>query len=267
MPRIDAASALLSSYDTDFIVAHVGQHAVVLRPYELHADDVVITTGAVGLMPGGLHVPEDLFPVWASQRAGALLTITTDARSLSMFERVSLELGSVRCDVAAVGLAAATLDASEAARHEFDWKARAAVLAHDACAGDRDGVEAAVSSLVGRGAGSTPTGDDVLVGVCAALRMSGRPGASVQVAACAVDLAHRTTRSSRLFLRAAEGGRFSERVHRLAGALTDARQTSEVMDALQSWGATSGQDLALGMLGGLSAIAHDALAVRAGRSA
>lgn len=251
IPRIDAASPLLTSHDTDLVVAHVGRHAVVLRPYELHEDDIVVTSTGAGLMPGGLQVPDDLFPVWSSQRVGSLVTVRTDARAMGMLERVDLRLPSVVCDPAAIEVATDLLIARDPGPHEFDWTGRAARLSRDALQGDRAGVEASVSSLIGRGAGSTPTGDDVIVGVSAALRMCGHDGPSATVAASAADLAHRTTRSSRGFLRAAERGSFSERVHGLALAFTDATAVPEAVGSLREWGATSGADLAMGMLGGL----------------
>ena len=67
----------------------------------------------------------------------------------------------------------------------------------------------------------------------------------------ACDIAHRTTRASRLYLRAAEAGRFAERVHLLANSFGHQTDTAKIMKSIQGWGASSGLDLATGMLGGL----------------
>ncbi|MFA7324139.1 MAG: DUF2877 domain-containing protein [Candidatus Nanopelagicales bacterium] len=265
--RIDAAAALLSNYDTEFIVAHVGSSAVILRPYEAHADDVVITTGEAGLMPGGLHVSPGMFWAWSSLEAGSLLTIRTDARAMAMFDRIDLVLPQVCVDREAVRLATCLFYDSRAGRDEFDWRERAVRIAQDAIAHAYERLEASVSSLVGRGPGSTPTGDDVLIGVCAALSCTGHSKESTMIAALASNLSHRTTRSSRLFLRAAQDGRFAERVHEMTSAFSSLSLTANVMKDAERWGATSGLDLAAGMLGGFATVRSRARQSSAGRTA
>jgi hypothetical protein len=89
----------------------------------------------------------------------------------------------------------------------------------------------------------------VLVGVCAGLRVSGLDDAAGALARAAVALAERTTRSSRLFLRAAAGGRFAERVHWLARSMDTEGDAIRAVHGLSTWGATSGADLAAGFLG------------------
>lgn len=68
-------------------------------------------------------------------------------------------------------------------------------------------LRAAVGALVGLGTGSTPGGDDVLAGVLAALRATGRVVLAEQIAAAALrDIAERTPLMSADLLRLAAAG-------------------------------------------------------------
>lgn len=81
-------------------------------------------------------------------------------------------------------------------------------LAAALTAGSTDEVEAAAGSLAGLGPGSTPAGDDVLVGACHALWAGG--GAWPEMARrLAARASHRTTRQSARWLAAAAAGRAS----------------------------------------------------------
>ena len=77
--------------------------------------------------------------------------------------------------------------------------------------------------LIGAGPGSTPAGDDVVVGVLAALRATGRDDAAAAIGRASCRLLDRTTSASRMYLSAAADGRFAERVHELVRGLGDAR--------------------------------------------
>jgi hypothetical protein len=154
--------------------------------------------------------------------------------------------------------------------------------------GDRDAAARAARALIGRGPGLTPSGDDAIAGVEAALHALGHPLAGV-TAACLDDIDERTTTVSAALLRHAARGAFAERIHDLLAALlapapehtaagdppwemtlahapsrsraltprpTDADLSREIVDGIATavaWGATSGSDCLAGVLIGLDA--------------
>lgn len=254
--RIDAASPLLSGFDSDYEVAHTGNSTVVLRPYEGSEDDLVVTTGEVGLMPGGIHYSREIFERWRADIHGSRVTFRSDSRALDMIELVNLSLGRARIDQDSLLLAVHLLHCSRPREFGMTTVERAKSLASQACDRQLDELAASIRSLVGGGEGSTPAGDDLIVGVCAALRSSGLNAEAALIAGMACDIAHRTTRASRLYLRAAESGRFAERVHVLAGSFAHQSDAAKIMKSIQGWGASSGLDLATGMLGGLIVVSE-----------
>ena len=116
--------------------------------------------------------------------------------------------------------------------------------------GDPFGAAEAARSLVGLGAGLTPSGDDVLVGLTAALTAA-RSELAGPIARAAADSGMRTTLVARTYLEHAARGEFAERVHDLVAAIA-AGDERMVWDAM-SWGATSGADLSLGVFLGAQA--------------
>jgi len=133
-------------------------------------------------------------------------------------------------------------------------------------AGEAD-IVTAVSRLVGAGPGLTPAGDDVLVGLLAALVRGGDSSpriASVAswVGAAVMRKAFRTTDISRHYLRLAARGHFGEPLSELVDAVVigaDAQVVSDRAGDVLSVGASSGADAALGVLLGLRAVGelHD----------
>ncbi|GAB3074399.1 DUF2877 domain-containing protein [Nocardioides zeae] len=121
-------------------------------------------------------------------------------------------------------------------------------------------------TLIGRGPGLTPTGDDLCSGVLLVHRVLGTPGTDA-AAAAVLDLARtRTTTASRLLLAAAAEGRATPAVRRVLTTLLapgpgDPEVTGAlgVLDrhvaALLALGHTSGADLADGIRDGLLAVA------------
>lgn len=254
--RIDAASPLLSGFDIDYEVAHSGRNTVVLRPYETQEDDLIVTAGEVGLMPGGIHYPREVFELWRSRIQGTRVTFRSDNRSLETIELVNLQLGMARIDQDSLLLAVHMLNGLRPREFGMTSIECARAVAFQAFDRLTEDLADSVRKLVGCGVGSTPAGDDLLVGVCAALRSRGYLVEATLIASMACDIAHRTTRASRLYLRAAEEGRFAERVHLLAGSFTHQADVAKAMKSIQVWGASSGLDLATGMLGGLMAAAE-----------
>ncbi len=125
-------------------------------------------------------------------------------------------------------------------------------------------LEAAASHagrLVGWGEGLTPSGDDFLVGVLAALHAlaqndARRTGFCAALRARIASQVPRTTPIAAHCLRLAVGGHFSEPLLRLRDALLTQADEAQVDAALQralAIGATSGADTVAGLLAGLSA--------------
>ena len=124
---------------------------------------------------------------------------------------------------------------------------------------------AAVRSLVGLGAGLTPTGDDVVAGAVAAglagARQVDDPATVTffeRVGADAAAVARgRTTALSATLLRHAARGEMATPARRLVEALFGDGRLLPALDALLRVGHTSGRDLAVGIVAGTRAVFHD----------
>jgi hypothetical protein len=115
-----------------------------------------------------------------------------------------------------------------------------------------------LADLVGLGSGSTPAGDDVLVGILAGLTaMSALSAAKQQLDALRQALAGvslRTHPASRQLLTAAADGSFPEPLVDLVSALDDAEPGAELTAAaarVLALGATSGRSFLAGVLASL----------------
>jgi len=122
--------------------------------------------------------------------------------------------------------------------------------------GDRTRAAEVAIRLVGLGPGLTPSGDDALVGIEAALHALARPSAGFLTLARG-DAEVRTTALAATLLRHAGAGEFAERLHSLLAALlgSDDEAIPAAIDRAIAWGATSGTDCLLGVLIGLDASA------------
>ncbi len=120
--------------------------------------------------------------------------------------------------------------------------------------GDRSLAAEAARRLIGLGPGLTPSGDDVLVGIEAALHALARPSAGF-LALASGDVEGRTTALAATLLRHAGAGEFAERLHTLLAALLGSEDEAipAAIDRAVAWGATSGTDCLLGVLIGLDA--------------
>ena len=149
-----------------------------------------------------------------------------------------------------------------------EWEAEArAPLERLACAlvdGDLPTAEASGAELIGLGAGLTPSGDDLLVGMTAALTAVGDPSGHELAGSWARRAAGRTTPVAQAFHRYAAQAAYDELVHDLLGAvlLGTPAALQLAVRRTAAWGATSGRDLLAGMVTGL-----EAAAARAGRAA
>ena len=183
-------------------------------------------------------------------------------------------------------LAELSLDAGDSATARA-WKTAAEILTADrrwraiaslgrapirmlcAAARRRDAASAAlaISALVGLGEGSTPAGDDLLVGFFAALCASrGRDGAGGPFAAAAGRAlraeAARTSEASRAYLDAIADGEASERLTAVAASVAGAAPPARVADAARAAiavGHTSGAAGVYGLLLGFGRMAGDAI--------
>ena len=123
-------------------------------------------------------------------------------------------------------------------------------------AGDRSAAAQVATGLIGLGPGLTPSGDDALVGIEAALHALDMPVAGF-LALAVDDVEGRTTALAATLLRHAAVGEFAERLHTLLGALvgSDDETIATAIDTACAWGATSGTDCLLGVLIGLDVAA------------
>lgn len=122
--------------------------------------------------------------------------------------------------------------------------------------GDRRCAAQAATRLIGLGPGLTPSGDDVLVGIEAALHALAQPTAGFLVLATG-GVESGTTELAATLLRHAAVGEFAERLHLLLAVLlgSDDEAIPAVIDRAVAWGATSGTDCLLGVLIGLDVAA------------
>jgi hypothetical protein len=122
--------------------------------------------------------------------------------------------------------------------------------------GDRTAAAAAAARLIGLGPGLTPSGDDVLIGIEAALHALGHPSAGF-LASAVGDVEARTTEVAATFLRHAAAGEFAEPLHALLATLLgpDDKGLPAAIQRAVAWGATSGTDCLVGVLIGLDVAA------------
>jgi hypothetical protein len=122
---------------------------------------------------------------------------------------------------------------------------------------DGDSAFEAADALIGLGDGLTPSGDDFLVGLTAALRAAGHEFAGPIARHAAERAQGATTDVARVALEHASRGEYAERIHDVLRSLaSDEGETLHVqIDRALSWGASSGADSLLGMLVGLEAAA------------
>lgn len=120
---------------------------------------------------------------------------------------------------------------------------------------DRPSAVEAARRLVGLGPGLTPSGDDALAGVEAALHVAGHPLAGFLHATLA-DIDRRTTMVSAAMLRHAARGDAPERLHRLMATVLAPSPVGlgDTIRAMVDWGATSGADTLAGSLVALDAM-------------
>ncbi len=251
--RVDAAVPCPWARAPETRISHRGRSVLVLGD---HGAPIVVTGSEFGLVPGGIQLSDSDFE--RMRRIENETVRLSHWRPIVVVEaRLSIDRALVDVQAAqAVHLALACSPRSGGAESPNPMDAvavrrRGPHLAAAALTGE--GIDRALIDLVGAGPGSTPTGDDVIVGVLAGLHARGARFASSAISSRLPQLLARTTRTSAGYLTAAAEGRFADRVHVLLSHLHDARHVREVVRLAATWGATSGLDL-------LSGIAASALA-------
>jgi hypothetical protein len=111
----------------------------------------------------------------------------------------------------------------------------------------------ALRSLVGRGPGLTPAGDDAIVGILAVLHRLGPHNAVAPLVAALTPLLDRTTAISAHFLRLAMRGAFTEALVDVVDAVATTDGPTDVqIRRLLATGATSGADALAGVVAALT---------------
>lgn len=127
---------------------------------------------------------------------------------------------------------------------------------------DKQGLLTATSKLLGYGIGGTPSGDDLLVGMLAALQRSSLARANRIKDHLSNTINQQlsegtTSLLSLTVLRHALAGEFSEKIHEVTQQLmhpTDSETLETCLDRLQLHGATSGSEMFLGIYLGFMVI-------------
>jgi hypothetical protein len=142
------------------------------------------------------------------------------------------------------------------AARDRSWPASAS-MAHvvGTAVNDATALGDVLATVVGRGPGATPSGDDVLIGVLAVLHSpySGRAGAKAgeTLGRSLLPLLPTTTEVSGHLLRQAANGLFSRDLHELVAALIEGPPPEELGKKVRrviETGATSGADTCEGLL-------------------
>lgn len=190
------------------------------------------------------------------------------AGEAALRERVDLAAGVIAAEGRGelVRLLTGRFPAPDAGHGGLPWSqyARvpiAEVLGHLA-AGDGERAAHPLRLLIGLGEGLTPSGDDFVIGLLAALHY-GRQGldpsraeAGRRLAAHAARLAAGTTPVSANYIRLAAAGRFSERLESAALAILSPEQAgaAEAARRLIQTGHSSGTDSLIGLVFGIAAL-------------
>lgn len=214
---------------------------------------VVFSDGRLEVPAIGLHVDMARATPWSPR-----LRAPNGGFDLAAdrWRRRSSHAWTLAGDRSASGGLGALLGADSAVVDDFGVVARARAVLVDLRAalltGDRAAAIRAVRGLIGLGPGLTPSGDDLVAGLEAALHALDAPAAGF-IGDALDDVDDRTTAVAATLLRHAADGEFAERIHVLLAALLadDDAALLAAVDRACAWGATSGTDSLLGILVGL----------------
>jgi hypothetical protein len=242
-------------------IVHLGQSALVLEAATVgasFASQFIVTTAAAGVMPGGISLGATDFARVRNRLSAVrpgLIDLTAWNVGDSIVEPVDLRVHSVPISGAAirsltVGLSRHPVSSDVIGPQPL--RRRASRLAYEAatgCVGD-----STLKALVGAGPGTTPTGDDIIVGTLAGLRAASRPEHAATLGRQLSPMLGATTTTAAHYLAAAIDGRFGEHVHEFIAALSAGAPTNATIELASRWGATSGVDLLVGLVSTLAAV-------------
>jgi hypothetical protein len=237
----------------------------------------VVATDDVGGLPGGILVDGVAdFRTLRLKRRGLVVDVSKAATWSPRLpagarhapgRRLTAAVGRTRALAAARagtdGLG--PLLAGTPARDAFTLAAAARVAALRAAltTGDSAAAASEARGLIGLGVGLTPSGDDLLVGLLAALEATGNPIRPALGRSVAAEARARTTAIGSTALWHATRGEFAERLHDvlIAIGLDDPDATERAVARAIAYGATSGVDTLVGLFLGLevATAAHSAL--------
>ncbi|MEO6943086.1 MAG: DUF2877 domain-containing protein [Lacisediminihabitans sp.] len=245
---------------TPLEVVHVGQSAIVLRDQVGHGTGnalLVVTSEMSGLMPGGICLRADDFrrirnTILSRELFGSVVLLdgwdgrSTTADPVDLLLRYTpIPWKSVLVHELALHRVAFAGSVSSV-MSPVPIRQSAPAFARQAIAG-RLRTET-LRAMIGAGPGTTPSGDDIIVGVLAGLRVLGLGERSAELSRRVTPLIPATTAASRHYLSAAIEGRFGEHVHQLVAALAGGDSTERTLGSAADWGATSGIDLLVGLV-------------------
>lgn len=202
----------------------------------------VVSSSARGLVPGGLCLPAVTFERWRRRPERDLIASTHDFAAMAT--PVDLRVPRVTPHVKAVSSWQSQITAHTDTWLSPDSQRRLApILAQALLSADPVHVANTMGQLIGRGPGSTPSGDDVIVGALAAIQAL---GLSTSAARPLSGQLSQTTAASRHDLWWALHGRVSQRLLSLLGSFASPHLVPAVAGLARGWGHTSGSDLAAG---------------------
>jgi hypothetical protein len=248
-------------------------HSVFATAVNIEMDDGLLTVAkpSTGALPNGVVVDGDVrFEVepGAFVRGGGALRcpdLSVELACAELWSPVLAPRGAFRppCEVGAALTLAVRRRAPRGGFAEVLWQladGRCEVVVAEGVPGIAevmrglrgnwlDQAAQGAKKLVGLGQGLTPSGDDLLIGLTAALRAADHPLSGKFAATCWELARGRTTAVAEMFYRYAAVGAFSARIHGLLAGLThtEADLVRAFEDALE-WGASSGADCVVGVL-------------------
>lgn len=266
LARIDATlgASTADGFSAGYqLIVHLGQSVVVLRSTTTQRL-LTIANASGGVTPGGVCIPNGAEFARVRRELSAVapghpVDLSAWSRTATLVP-VDLHLTPRHLDAGAIHAVSAELargNASPAA--SFDGglarvRSLAPALAEAAIHGDP---RVLLPELIGAGPGTTPSGDDMVVGTLAALAARGLADAAIRLSAAVTPLLGATTAASRHYIVAAASGRFAEHVHQLVDGLVDGMPARTILACASRWGATSGVDLLTGLAATLRAeLAH-----------
>lgn len=238
-------------------IVYVGQSVAILE--SLAGSLITVTSPAQGVVPMGMSFTD----ATAANRWLRSLREQTSVcepwwSQAGDLAEVDLSIPALAPDPESVAQWVGILASGQATANNLmdsaPQRAMATPFVATVLSGEPDDQVAVIRPLLGAGPGSTPAGDDVMVGALAVLHAWAKQASDPTVARGLAalrgglrPLLSQTTATSAIQLEAALDGRFAERVQTLAQSFAGITAVDASAEAARTWGSTSGLDLAAGM--------------------